>query len=105
MSYSSLARRRLLVEGGRRGVGGAFTTSCTISMSGEGDLEFGKLFTGKELIGTKGCGEVGRDPTGLDSPLDSVTVAGETRGVERLKEGEARAERTPPAFGMPACRM
>ena len=48
---------------------------------------------------------MGRDPAGLDSPLDSVTVAGETLGVDRVKEGEARAERTPTTFWMPACRM
>ena len=60
-------------------------------------LEFGKLFTGGGLIGTKGCcGEVGRDPAGLDSPLDKVTVAGETRGVDRLRDGDCLADRTPP---------
>ena len=44
---------------------------------------------------------MGRDPAGLDSPLDKVTVAGETRGVDRLREGDARADRGGKELAMP----
>jgi len=68
-----------------------------ISMSGDGDLEFGRLLTAG-LIGTNPpCGEVGLEWFGLDPELEIVTVAGDTLGVaDLLTEGEALADLTPP---------
>jgi len=68
-------------------------------MSGEGDLELGRLGPGG-LIGLKPAllvGEEGLELLGLEPPLEMVTVAGDTLGVaDRLAEGDGRAERFPP---------
>ncbi len=42
------------------------------------------------------AGDDGRELLGLEPELDSVTVAGETRGVtDRLTDGDGRPERMP----------
>lgn len=68
-------------------------------------LEFGRLVPGGLIGLNTAWGEDGLELFGLDPELEIVTVAGETRGVaDRLTEGDARADRIPPAaagLGMP----
>jgi hypothetical protein len=84
------------------------TTSSIISISGEGERELGRLVVvasppprdaaAAALRGRKAAaaGDDGRELLGLEPELDSVTVAGETRGVtDRLTDGDGRPERMP----------